>query len=142
MRWTRGLLAIVALGLGSCSTTGPQGQIADDPASAPPTAVSTAAPPADTTAPGQRFALQTHCDVSTHATAFGGRHWVASTPLPELTQRHDASGLASTVHAVAGTMTALDGDHLRFVIADPAIVELGLTIDFVPTPSPPTSWCE
>jgi hypothetical protein len=93
-----------------------------------------------TTATGEPFSLLTHCGIST--TQFAGRDWVAATPLPQPRVRDDATGVVVADGHTSGTMTVIDDDLLRFTVTDPAVEEVGLTVDFVPAAAPPTSRCE
>jgi hypothetical protein len=103
-----------------------------------PSAVSPAG--AEVPAPeAEPFSLLIHCG-GTDAN-FGGRDWVASTPMPQVTVVQSDRN-SEIMNYIDGTMTRVADDLLRFTIADPEIVETGKTVDFVPAEQPPVSHCE
>lgn len=57
---------------------------------------------------------------------------MAATPLPEPRPRADAAGIVTRDGYTDGLMTLVDDDLLRFVVTDPLVEEVGLTVDFVP----------
>ena len=86
------------------------------------------------------FSLYTHCGIS--STEYEGRWWAAVSPAPEPRLRADATRIVTTHdNYTDGTMTLVNDDVLRFVVTDPLVEEVGLTVDFVPAPTP-VSWCE
>lgn len=139
MRGVRFLTVVALVGLAGCSSADVAPQAipsAQTPSttSTPTEAVTTA------TATGEPFSLLTHCGIST--TQFAGRDWVALTPLPEPQIRDDGTGVSVADGYTTGIMTVVADDLVRFTVTDPAVEEVGLTVDFVPAAAPPTSFCE
>jgi len=78
--------------------------------------------------------LLTHCGIS--STEYAGRWWVAVSPLPAPQLRADVTGIVTSDGYTDGTMTLVNDDLLRFVVTDPLVEEVGLTVDFVPAATP------
>jgi hypothetical protein len=80
------------------------------------------------------FDLYTHCGI--RAVIFGGRDWLASPVADAPTPLPDANGNTSYTGYVAGTMTLLPQDRLRFTITDPLSSGNGQSFYFVPATQP------
>ena len=85
------------------------------------------------------FSLLTHCGIS--STEYAGRWWVAVRPpaVPQL--RADVTGIVTGDGHTDGTMTLVNDNLLKFVVTDPLVEEVGLTVEFVPATAP-VSLCE
>ena len=81
------------------------------------------------------FSLNTHCGIS--STMYAGRWWVAESPRPRPRDLPDGTGITTGDGHTEGTLTVVDDDLLRFVVTDPLVEEIGLTVDFVPAAVPP-----
>jgi hypothetical protein len=122
------ILVAVAAGLTACASA------ETVPQSATATATPTSSASGDGTEAGVAFSLLTHCGIS--STEYDGRTWVAETPLPEPRGRADETGTRTNDGYTEGTMTLVDDDLLRFVVTDPLVEEVGLTVDFAPATAP------
>lgn len=139
MRAAHALAALAALGLAGCTATTMTAQPAT---SALTSAQPLPAPPAAVVAPAQPHALMTHCGIST--AEFDGRHWSAVTPqeLPALLPDPDGDGMVTQDFHTDGTMTVLADDLIRWTLTEPTVDGTGLTVDFVPAPTPTGPWCQ
>ena len=126
------LLTAAATGLAACSTdaTSPEARTTTTPTSAP----SASETPTETQT-GVPFSLNTHCGIS--STEYAGRWWVAESPRPRPRDLPDGTGITTGDGHTEGTLTVVDDDLLRFVVTDPLVEEIGLTVDFVPAAVPP-----
>lgn len=122
------IIVAVATGLTACASaeTVPQSATATTTPTSPVSGGGTEA--------GVAFSLLTHCGISN--TEYDGRTWVAKTPLPEPRVRADVTGTVTHDGYTEGTMTLLDEDLLEFVVTDPLVEEVGLTVYFVPATAP------
>ena len=123
------IIVVVAAGLTACTSA----ETVPESATATTTTPTSSASGGGTEA-GVAFSLFTHCGIS--STEYDGRMWVAATPLPEPRGRADETGTRTNDGYTEGTMTLVDDDLLRFVVTDPLVEEVGLTVDFVPAPAP------
>jgi len=128
------IIVAVAAGLTACASAETESE--SESATAPTTATTapTSSPSGGGTDAEVAFSLLTHCGIS--STEYAGRTWVAETPLPEPRMRADVTGTVTHDGYTEGTMTLVDDDLLRFVVTDPLVEGVGLTVDFVPAPAP------
>ena len=126
----RAALIIVAVASGLTACTSGEAE----PQSAAATTTPTSSASRGGTEAGVAFSLGTHCGIS--STEYAGRTWVAETPLPQPRARADETGTMTNDGHTEGTMTLVDDDLLRFVVTDPLVEEVGLTVDFVPATAP------
>lgn len=131
------IIVAAATGLTSCASTEAGTESATTTATA--SATPTSSPRVGETQAGVAFSLYTHCGIS--STEYGGRTWVAETPLPEPRVRADATGIVTHDGYTEGTITLVDDDLLTFVVTDPLVEEVGLAVDFVPA-AVPVPLCE
>ena len=136
------LLTVLALaGLAGCTAT--DGAVPESRAGQATRTTAATQPDSEAvsdTATGEPFSLHTHCGFST--AVFAGRDWVAVTPPPVPAVRSDVTGIVMDDGYTEGAMTLVEDDLLRFVVTDPLVADVGLTVDFVPATAPRTSWCE
>jgi len=132
-----GLIVVAAVtGLAACASADPSPQSAapsttsESPSSSLPSVEPQTAEP---------FSLLTHCGIS--STEYAGRWWVAVSPPPVPQLRADVTGIVTNDGYTDGTMTLVNDNLLRFVVTDPLVEEVGLTVEFVPAPTP-VSLCE
>lgn len=90
-------------------------------------------PPNPAVAVAYPFDLYEHCGI--REVAFAGHQWLASPPAPEPRRLPDAQGITDYTGYVAGTMTLLPEDQLRFTITDPLSSGNGQSFLFRPQPA-------
>ncbi len=132
-----GLIVVAAVtGLAACSSGGSSPQSATPSTTSESPSSSLPSVEAQTAEP---FRLLTHCGIST--TEYAGRWWAAVSPPPVPQFRPDATGTVTRDYYTDGTMTMVNDNLLEFVVTDPRVEEIGLTVEFVPAPNP-MSMCE
>ena len=126
----------VAAGLTACTSAENSPESESESATATTTATTTpsSSPSGGGTEAGVAFSLLTHCGI--RDAEYAGREWVAETPLPQPRGRADETGITTNDGHTEGTMTLVSDDLLRFVVTDPLVEEVGLTVDFVPATAP------
>ena len=128
-----GLIMVAAVaGLAACSSGD------SSPQSATPSTTSespSSSPRGVETQMAEPFRLPTHCGIST--TEYAGRWWAPVSPPPVPQFRPDPTGTVTRDFSTDGTMTLVNDNLLRFVVTDPRVEEVGLTVEFVPAAVPP-----
>jgi hypothetical protein len=76
------------------------------------------------------FDLYTHCGI--RGARFAGREWTAIRPAADPQRLPDSTGITRYTGYIAGTMTLVRPDLLRFTLTDPYVSGAGQSFDFVP----------
>jgi hypothetical protein len=76
------------------------------------------------------FDLYTHCGI--RWARFVGREWTPVHPAPDPLRLPNSAGITTYSGYVAGTMTLIRPDLLRFTLTDPHAAGSGTSFDFVP----------